>query len=120
MKRLTILVPAAQQANGNKAWKILDPGPTGDQTFTSGYSADGNSPATYYAASGLFTNGDVTALASAASAWAALNTYATQRGRNIPFSQAQFNAVYATILFSAVDQDPSSFIAANGLVPLDS
>jgi len=118
MKRLTILVPAAQQANGNKAWKILDAGPTGDQTFTSGYSSDGNGAATYYAASGLFSNGDVAALATAASAWSALNSYATQRGRTVPFTQSQFNAVYSTIIISAPDQDPNAFIAANGLMPL--
>lgn len=116
--RLTIIVAAARRASANILAAAIDPDSGGSDTFTAGYSATGEAPATHYVSSGLYSDATMPILTSgnAATIYSAAVSLAAARGRT--YAQTQ-NAVGLVLASSIIAEgDPLTVITSQGLQPV--
>lgn len=121
MKTLTVVCPAALQAQANLVWFITDSGIGGERTFTEGYNTDGSDTPTCFISSGAYPDNYAIVMAKlAGTVWAGVQQLAADHGRTIPFTKAQFVWAWPQLQISAPDADPLAYIASLGLVRVGS
>ena len=110
----TLVISNGVLANSSDVFNILDPDSGGEATFTVQLSADGNAPATYWAAHTPLEQATVDALTTMTTTQfkAYVDQLSTQRGRTPVGSITAFKG---SLRMSAAGDNPWTYIASLGL-----